>query len=87
MGPGKPSSPVTTLLDHTPFFEVVCWRENEVAQDDGRAGYAGSQDFILGAGDQFRFSWASQMVVVHEIPGVARTMCWSGSSPAGCISI
>jgi hypothetical protein len=27
------------------------------------------------------------MVVIHETIGVARMMCWSGSSPAGCISI
>jgi hypothetical protein len=27
------------------------------------------------------------MVVVRETPGVARTTCWSGSSPVGCISI
>jgi hypothetical protein len=31
MGPKKPSSPVTTLSNRTPCFEMVCWRENEVA--------------------------------------------------------
>jgi hypothetical protein len=36
MGLGKPSSPVTTLSSRPPYFEVVRWRENEEAQDDGR---------------------------------------------------
>jgi hypothetical protein len=31
MGPDKPSSPVTTLSNCTPCFEVVCWRENKAA--------------------------------------------------------
>jgi hypothetical protein len=39
MGSDKPSSPVTTLSNRTPCFEVFCSRENETVQDDGRAGY------------------------------------------------
>jgi hypothetical protein len=39
MGSDKPSSLVTTLSNHTPYFEVVCWRDNEAAQNDDRVGY------------------------------------------------
>jgi hypothetical protein len=39
MGPGKPSSPITTLSNCTSYFEVVCWRENEATQDDGQVRY------------------------------------------------
>jgi hypothetical protein len=36
---GKPSSLVILYRTAPPCFKVVCWRENEVAQDDGRAGH------------------------------------------------
>jgi hypothetical protein len=39
MGLGKLSSPLTILSNHTPCFEVVCWWENETAQDGGQARY------------------------------------------------
>jgi hypothetical protein len=42
---------------------------------------AGSQDFIPGVGIQFLLSRDLRMVVIREIPGVARMTCWSGSSP------
>jgi hypothetical protein len=51
------------------------------------ADIAGSQDFISGAETRFRLSRDLRMVAIHETSGVVCTACWSGSSPAGCISI
>jgi hypothetical protein len=48
---------------------VVCWKENNAAQDDDRAGYRWEQGIDF---DLVETSW---MVVVHETPGVARTTC------------
>jgi hypothetical protein len=48
-GADKPSSLVTTLLNHTFCFEMVCWRENEAPErQPGRVS--------LGAGDRLRLS-------------------------------
>jgi hypothetical protein len=38
MGPGKPSMLVNTLLNRPSLLRGGLWRENEVVQDDGRAG-------------------------------------------------
>jgi hypothetical protein len=40
MGPDKPSSLVTTLLNHPSLLRGGLWRENKVAQDDGRVGWS-----------------------------------------------
>jgi hypothetical protein len=67
---------------------VVCWREDEAAQDDGRAG--GSLGAKTSSQDQrpdFDLVETSRTVVVHETREATRTTCWSGSSPVGCISI
>jgi hypothetical protein len=77
MWPGKPSSLLTTSPNRTPCFKDVCWRGNE----------ARSQDFTHEQGTNFDLVGTSQMVVVRGTLWVVRTACWSGSSPAGCISI
>jgi hypothetical protein len=37
MGPRKPSSFCNCLVELEPLLYGGCWRENEVAQDDGKA--------------------------------------------------
>jgi hypothetical protein len=67
MGPGKPSSPVTTLLNHPSCFEVVCWRENEATHDDGWAGLSlGAKTSSREQGPSFNFVGTLQIVVVRE---------------------
>jgi hypothetical protein len=61
---------------------------NKAAQDDGRAGRSqGANTSSREQGPNFDLVGTSQMVIVRETCGVTRTMCWSGSSPAWCISI
>jgi hypothetical protein len=51
------------------------------------SGITGVQDFIREQGPSFDLVGTSQTVVVCETLGFTRTMCQSGSSPTGCISI
>jgi hypothetical protein len=39
------------------------------------------------AGPDFDLVWTSWTVIIRETRGATRMMCWSGSSPEGCISI
>jgi hypothetical protein len=50
-------------------------------QKDSRAGYRWEQ------GIDFDLVGTSRTIIIREASGVARTTCWSGSSPVGCISI
>jgi hypothetical protein len=52
-----------------------------------RPSLTGGQDYIPRARNDFDLVGTSQIIVIHETPGVTRAMCWSGSSPARCISI
>jgi hypothetical protein len=87
MGPVKPSSPVTTLSNRS-SFEVVCWRENEVAQDDGWAGrLLGANTSSREHGPRFDLEGTSRTVVIHETWEAKHTTCWLGYSTAGCTPI
>jgi hypothetical protein len=67
-----------------PCFEVVCWRENEAAHDDGRVERSlGTKTFSREQGPNFDLVGTSQMVVVCEIREAKCTTCWSGSSLQG----
>jgi hypothetical protein len=64
---GKPSSLVTTLSNHTSLLQGGLWRENEVAQDDGRVERSletkiSSQE----QGSNFDLVETSRKVVVRE---------------------
>jgi hypothetical protein len=87
MGPGKPSSLVTTLSNHTSLL----WGgllEGEWGSPGWRPGHAslGANTSSQGQGPDFNLVGTLPMIVVRETPGATRTMCQSGSSPAGCIS-
>jgi hypothetical protein len=70
MKPGKSSSLVTTLSNHTLCFKVVCWRENEVTQDDGRAGRSlGGKTSSREEGPNFNLVGTLWTVVVRETHG------------------
>jgi hypothetical protein len=76
MGPGKSSSLVTTLLNRTPCFKVVLWRENEVAQDDGWVGWSlGTKISSQEQGPNFDLVGTSRKVVVCETWEATCTMC------------
>jgi hypothetical protein len=67
---------------------VVSWRENEVAQDEGRVRRSlGAETSSWDQGPNFDLIGTLRTVVVHGTPGATCMMCWSGSSPAGCLSI
>jgi hypothetical protein len=67
---------------------VVCWRENEAAQDDDWVERSlGAKTSSQEQGPDFDLVGISQTVIVHEAREAVRTTCWSGSSPIGCISI
>jgi hypothetical protein len=57
-------------------------------QDDGRAGRSlGAKTSSWEHSPDFHLVGTLRMVIIHETPGVTRTMCWLGSFPAGCILI
>jgi hypothetical protein len=67
---------------------VVCYRENEIAQDDDRAERSlGAKTSSREQGLMFDLVGASRTVIVRETREATRTMCWSGSSRAGCTLI
>jgi hypothetical protein len=76
IGSGKPSSPITTSPNCTPYLKNVVWggirlgvKTSPVVKDR----FQWSRDFAHGCH-------------IWESPGVKSMVCWSGSSPAGCIS-
>jgi hypothetical protein len=81
MGPYKLSSLVTTLSNHPPCFKVIMWRENEVAQDDGRAGRSLRTKFSSQEQrTNFDLVETLRKVVVRENREATHTTCWSSSS-------
>jgi hypothetical protein len=77
MGPGKPSSPVTTSPNYTPALRML-W-EGEWDRKPRLHLWAGN-----------RFRWSRDFVNnchTWEPSGVKCMTCWLGSSPAWCISI
>jgi hypothetical protein len=61
---------------------VIYWRENEVAQDDSRAGQSlGAKTSSREQGPRFDLVGTSRTVVVHETCEATHMTCWSGSSP------
>jgi hypothetical protein len=87
MGLGKPSKPVTTSLNRTTCFEVVCWGENEALGWWPDRVSLGAKTSPREQGIDFDLVRTSQMVIIRETPWVTRMACWSGSSPARYISI
>ncbi len=88
IGPGKPSSLVTTLLNH-PSLLRGSLLEAEWGSLEWRPGWA-----LLGAKTSsreqrldFDLVGTSPKVFVRETPGATRMSCQSGSSTVGCISI
>jgi hypothetical protein len=101
MGPGKLSSPVTTLLNRSRpasrWFSGVRMRQHTSRwfsggrmrhQDDGRARrLLGVKTSSREHCPDFDLVGTSWMVVVCETHAAMCTMCWLGSSPAGCTPI
>jgi hypothetical protein len=85
MGPGKPSSPVTTWLNRSRPASRWFSGGRMSHLDEGRVGRSlraktSSREQSL----DFDLVGTSRMVVVRETCGATRMTCWSGSSPAGC---
>jgi hypothetical protein len=81
MVPSKPSIHVTTSPNHRPCFEVVCWKGNDApGWWSGRVS-VGAKTSPRKQGTDFDLVGTSQIVVVHETPGVTHTACQSGSFP------
>jgi hypothetical protein len=75
MGPDEPSSPVTTLPDRTPYYEVICWRENEApGLRSGRVSL-GAKNSSREQGTNFGLVGTSRMVVIRETLRVVRMSC------------
>jgi hypothetical protein len=54
MGSYKPSSFCICLVEQYPLLYGGCWREDEVAHDDGKVGRSlWNQDFILNIEERF----------------------------------
>jgi hypothetical protein len=88
MGSGKPNSFCNYFVEpHIPASRWLVAERMRQPRMTTVPNIVGSQDFILGAGGWFWHSRDMQMVVICETPRVARMTCWSGSSPAGNISI
>jgi hypothetical protein len=88
MGPGKPSSPVTTLSNR--FCPALRWfsRGRMRHQDNGWAGRSlGAKTSSPKQSPDFNLVGASRTAVIHETRGATRMTCWSGSSPTWCTSI
>jgi hypothetical protein len=77
MGLGKLSSLVTTLSNHTSLLQGGLWRENEVAQNDGRAEWSlGTKILSREQGPDFNLVGTLRKVVVHETQEAARMICY-----------
>jgi hypothetical protein len=67
---------------------VVCWRENEVAQDDGRAGQSlGAKTSSQEQGSGFDLVETSRTVVICETREATHMTRWLGSFSTGCTLI
>jgi hypothetical protein len=77
MGPDKPSNLVTTLSNYLSLLRGGLWRENEVAQDDGRVGRSlGTKISSREQRLDFDLVRTSQKVIVRETrEGMHMTYC------------
>jgi hypothetical protein len=88
LGPGKPSSPVTTLSNRSRPTSRWFIRGRMRHQDDGRAGRSlGAKTLSREQSPDFDLVGTSWMVAVCETRGATYMTCWSCSSPAGCTPI
>jgi hypothetical protein len=67
-------------------LELVCGGTRASGCRQGWASL-GAKTSSWEQGPDFDLVGTSRMVVIRETPGVTRMTRWSGSSPAGCISI
>jgi hypothetical protein len=88
MGPGKSSSPVSTL-SNCPSLLWGSLLEGEWGSPEWQPNQAllGAKTSSREQRPDFDLVGTPPMVVIRETLGATRTMCQLGSSPAGCISI
>jgi hypothetical protein len=76
IGPVKLSSLVTNLSNHTSLLQGDLWRENEVAQDDGRVVRSlGTKISSREQGPNFDLVGTSWKVVVRETREATHMLC------------